>query len=74
MWPKDAAQKKRTAGAKRTKREAVKDYLRKAYPGGIPAALKYETLVGDIAGTLDLHVNEITVRRALRDLRQNTDK
>jgi hypothetical protein len=70
----DAIAPRRTAGAKRSKREAVKTFLRETYPDGIPSAVKNETLVGDIAGALDLRVNEITVRRALRELRQNTDK
>jgi hypothetical protein len=59
---------RRTAGAKPTKRETVKDYLQKTYPDGVPAGVKNESIAS-------LHgVHERTVRRALREMGQNTDR
>jgi hypothetical protein len=60
---------RRAAGAKPTKRETVKDYLQKTYPGGVPPAWVKNESIASLHG-----VHEKTVRRALKEMGQNTDR
>jgi hypothetical protein len=77
-WPglaprRDAS--RRDAGAKPTKREVAKDWIRKTFPGGIiPPTVKNETLVADLFGATGVRMTEKTLRRAVQDIRQDPDK
>ena len=66
--PPEAGAPKRRAGAKPSKSEAVKGYVRKHYPDGVPHDVKNES----IAAANRCH--EKTVRRALMEMGQNTDR
>jgi hypothetical protein len=60
---------KRRAGAKPSKRDAVKAHVLKTFPGGIPATVKNDAIATAVG------VDEATVRRALIEMaEQNTDK
>ena len=72
-WPPieatQAANIKRTAGAKLSKREAVKNYVWETWPDGrVPHNVKNESLAAAVG------VHEKTVRRALLEMGQNTDR
>jgi hypothetical protein len=57
--------RKRTAGAKATKRQAVTEFIKEKHGGEIPAGVTYKMIVKDLRAGGGPQVSERTVSRAL---------
>jgi hypothetical protein len=59
------AHPKRAAGRKKTKREALADFIGANYPHGIPGGVPVKAILRDIETKIGFRVSERTFRRAL---------